>query len=110
MSESTAIAAKPHEPAYAEPEGRSVEVGAACDGLDHESSVCIGLLCGGRGMAVELQSDFGQLNGPCALSLPTLEIDPTVRLDGRDHELSLVYESLSLYFKLLNLEDPVPGF
>ena len=46
--ESTAIAAKPHEPAYAEPEGRSVEVGAACDGLDHESSDCIGLLCGGH--------------------------------------------------------------
>ena len=53
FGEGTAGAAKPHEPAYAEPEGRSVEVGAARDGLDHESSVCIGWLCGAPRSAID---------------------------------------------------------
>ena len=52
FDESTAGAARPHEPSYPEPEGRRIEGGGARDGLDQGSSVCIRLLCGAKSSAL----------------------------------------------------------
>ena len=46
FGESTAVAARLHEPPYPEREARRIEGGGAGDGLGQGSSVCSRLLCG----------------------------------------------------------------